>query len=297
MSTAWTSAKNGIKLPIYGIIPRKNPLPLDPTKVILKYKTGSTFDKEVIKDWIDSVISPYMVSQGYSKILLIIDKASCHKKLAESYDFIAKGIHVLYIPGRMAGLLQPAEVGWFATIKKAYKRKWNDWFKNEERIFTMQNDAKAPSYNECLKWLDDIWGNFNSDVLRRSFECCGIGNTPNSGTMEMKTDAMHSALRKLLMSKGQTIPNNYISTDIEEVEAEDQIIEYGEDLFENPEDGEFSAREMEIEHLNPVRIVAEESSIVTETSPIVIDENNNYARRSLFDISKYLFQCYSHFVS
>jgi hypothetical protein len=57
-----TAAKSGFKLPIYGIIPRKSPLPLDPAKVILKYKIGSTFDKEVIKDWIDRVISPYMVS-------------------------------------------------------------------------------------------------------------------------------------------------------------------------------------------------------------------------------------------
>jgi len=123
LSTAWTSAKNGFKLPIYGIIPRKNPLPLDPTKVIIKYKTGSTFDKEVIKDWIDRVISPYMVSQGYSQILLIIDQATCHKNLAESYDLIAKGIHVLYIPGRMTGLLQPADVGWFATVKKILQTK------------------------------------------------------------------------------------------------------------------------------------------------------------------------------
>ena len=73
----------------------------------------------------------------------------------------------------------------------------------------MQNNTKAPSYNECLKWLDDIWDNFKSDVLRRSFEWCGIGNTPNNGTMEIKTDALHSALRKILMSKGQTIPNTY----------------------------------------------------------------------------------------
>jgi hypothetical protein len=118
LSTAWTASKSGFKLPIYGIIPSKNPLNLDPTKVILKYKTGSTFDKEVIKDWIDRVISPYMLSYGNSKILLIIDQATCHKKLTESYDVIEKGIHVLYIPGRMTGFLQPSDVGWFATIKK-----------------------------------------------------------------------------------------------------------------------------------------------------------------------------------
>jgi hypothetical protein len=116
--------------------------------------------------------------------------------------------------------------------------------------------------------------------------------------MKFKKKALYLYdLIQLLMSKGQTIPNNYITTDIEEVEAKIQIIEYGEDLFENPENGEFSVREIDIEHLNPVRIVAEASSIVTETSPIVIDENNNYAIRSLFDISKYLFRCYSHFVS
>jgi len=114
-----TAAKIGFKLPIYRIIPRKNPLPLDPTKVILKYKTGSTFDKEVIKDWIDRVISPYMVSQGYSKILVIIDQATCHKKLTKSYDLIERGIHNLYLPGRMTGFLQPTDVGWFATIKNA----------------------------------------------------------------------------------------------------------------------------------------------------------------------------------
>ncbi len=73
---------------------------------------------EVIKDWIDHVISPYMVSQGYSRILLIIGQATCHKRLTESYDLIEKGIHVLYIPGRMTGFLQPSDVGRFATIKK-----------------------------------------------------------------------------------------------------------------------------------------------------------------------------------
>ena len=42
-------------------------------------KCVETYDKEVIKDWTDRVISPYMVSQGYSKILLIVDQATYHK--------------------------------------------------------------------------------------------------------------------------------------------------------------------------------------------------------------------------
>jgi len=95
------------------------------------------------------------------------------------------------------------------------------------------------------------------------------------------------------LSKNRTIPNNYISTDIEEVEAEDQMLEYGEDLIENPEDGEVVLRDMDTEHLNPVRIEAE--SEVIETSPIVIDENNNYLRRSQFDISKYYLVFFSIF--
>jgi hypothetical protein len=161
--------------------------------------------------------------------------------------------------------------------------------------YEAQPPASYEYNNEWLKWLDEIWDNFNSDALRRSFECCGIGITPNNGNMQIKTDVVHSALRKLLLSKDRTIPNNCISTDIEEVEAEDQMLEYGEDLFENPEDGEFVLRDMDIEHLNPVRIEAEASSEVIETSPIVIDENNNYLRRSQFDISKYYLVFFSIF--
>ena len=67
---------------------------------------------------------------------------------------------------------------------------------NEDRIFTAQNNAKAPSYNECLKWLDEIWDNFNSDVLKRSFECCGIGITPNNGNMQIKTDLAKASFVK-----------------------------------------------------------------------------------------------------
>ena len=71
------------------------------------------------------------------------------------------------------------------------------------------------------------------------------------------------------------------------------MLEYGEDLIENPEDGEVVLRDMDTEHLNPVRIEAE--SEVIETSPIVIDENNNYLRRSKFDISKYYLVFFSIF--
>ena len=71
------------------------------------------------------------------------------------------------------------------------------------------------------------------------------------------------------------------------------MLEYGEDLIENPEDGEVVLRDMDTEHLNPVRIEAE--SEVIETSPIVIDENNNYLRRSQLDISKYYLVFFSIF--
>ena len=71
------------------------------------------------------------------------------------------------------------------------------------------------------------------------------------------------------------------------------MLEYGEDLIENPEDGEVVLRDMDTEHLNPVRIEAE--SEVIKTSPIVIDENNNYLRRSQFDISKYYLVFFSIF--
>lgn len=87
---------------------------------------------------------------------------------------IEKGITKEMIPPRMTNLLQPADVCWFASLKRAYTARWNLWFLTEEKTFTTQGNAKSPGYARCIQWLSEIWKEFDPELIRKSFDSCGI---------------------------------------------------------------------------------------------------------------------------
>ena len=62
LSSAFTAASNGNKLPIYAIVPRVTPIPeLDVIDNIqFDYKTQSTFNESMILKYFERIIIPYM---------------------------------------------------------------------------------------------------------------------------------------------------------------------------------------------------------------------------------------------
>ena len=50
------------------------------------------------------------------------------------------------VPARMTGLVQPADVGWFKSIKASYHRSWTDWYCNNDHAFTAAGNLKSPGY-------------------------------------------------------------------------------------------------------------------------------------------------------
>lgn len=148
LSACFTAAANGQKLPIFSIIPRVNSIPqLDSIdNMEFDYKTQSTFNDLMILKYLERIIIPYMQSKSYERVLLIIGRATCHttaKVMTFCHDH---NIDLQYIPGRMTNLLQPADVAWFATIKKAYREKWNHWFTFDIKEFTRNNNMKSPGF-------------------------------------------------------------------------------------------------------------------------------------------------------
>ncbi|RNA06935.1 pogo transposable element with KRAB domain-like [Brachionus plicatilis] len=76
---------------------------------------------------------------------------------------------MMYKPPRMTNILQPANVSWFGALKKEYHTRWNKWLLEEERTYTRFGNAKSPGYAVCIRWLSEIWSNFNSAVITSSF--------------------------------------------------------------------------------------------------------------------------------
>lgn len=80
LSSAFTAAANGHKLPIFSIIPRVNSIPeLERIEnIYFSYNRLSTFNDEMILKYLEQIILPYMQSKSYDNVLLILDLAPCH---------------------------------------------------------------------------------------------------------------------------------------------------------------------------------------------------------------------------
>ena len=133
----------------------------------------------------------------------------------------------------MTNLLQPADVGWFAAIKKAYHEKWNEWSINTIKQRTLYNNTKSPGYALAIQWISDIWRDFDPSKIKNSFEYCGITSQ----------DSLHSVLKKIY--EEHRIMNSYIDINTEE----DDILgfdNFDSDLFD---DGQFEQYEEIIESL------------------------------------------------
>ncbi len=72
--------------------------------------------------------------------------------------FASAGIGKKMIPLRFTNLLQPADVCWFASVKKKLHEKWTDWYINDE---------------------SDIWQSSDSQIISKSFDRCGITSNQN----------------------------------------------------------------------------------------------------------------------
>ena len=75
ISTAWTASASGNKLPIYALIPRTKPInELDQIEnLLVRYKSSSTFDWNIIIEWLNVIVLPYKQARGFERITVRYD--------------------------------------------------------------------------------------------------------------------------------------------------------------------------------------------------------------------------------
>ena len=146
MSAAFTAAADGAKLPVFAIVPRVTRIPAidDLVDIEAEYKTSSTFDDETIIKYLRRIVLSYMTRRSFTSVLMLIDSARCHLTAKVKEFCQTNHIELLFIPPRMTNLLQPADVCWFAPIKKALKKRWDSWYVNDTHLhtFTAANNMR-----------------------------------------------------------------------------------------------------------------------------------------------------------
>lgn len=132
----------------------------------------------------------------------------------------------------MTNLLQPADVAWFSVIKKAYREKWNHWFTYGDKEYTRNANMKSPGYVLCSTWISEIWQELSVGLIKKSFEVCGVHNNHviMNYNFSIRMDNLHSTLREILV-EGRLLQNT-IDTDIDLAEADMNMNNHNEDVFE-----------------------------------------------------------------
>ena len=106
-----------------------------------------TFIQDTIKDnFIQRILGPEVLSQNHKKSVLYLDNATCHTTVGVKSKLEEFNIQLQMVPARMTGLVQPADVGWFKSIKAGYYRSWTDWYCNNDHAFTAAGNLKSPGY-------------------------------------------------------------------------------------------------------------------------------------------------------
>ena len=125
---------------------------------------------------------------------------------------------------------------------------------------------RSPGYVKCSQWISEIWHNFDSELIIKSFICSGITTHNFTGNdIQLRTKDLHSVLVRLIVNG---IFNTYVDDDIELAEADDLIgIDHEDGFFDqiiesSPDTPESSPDTTETSPDTP-----ETSPDIPETSP------------------------------
>ena len=64
---------------------------------------------------------------------------------------------------------------------------------NSEKSFTKSGNMKSPGYANFIQWISEIWQEFDSDLIKKSFSLCGITSS--------QTNEYHNQLKHLILNK------------------------------------------------------------------------------------------------
>lgn len=96
------------------LVPRATELEnfVPPSNVKVIYKPAATFNEEVIESYLD------IMFRDKPHDVLIWDSARCHLTAPVIQKSKDLKLSIIQVPPRLTNLIQPADVCWFADIKK-----------------------------------------------------------------------------------------------------------------------------------------------------------------------------------
>ena len=99
-----------------------------PTTHHYRCQQKAWMDEQVMLDWVDEVLSPYIATAPEHVIpVLVLDSYRCHMMASVVTRIQELGVEVMHIPGGCTSLCQPVDVGFNKPFKDRVRRQWVSW--------------------------------------------------------------------------------------------------------------------------------------------------------------------------
>jgi len=190
-------------------------------------------------------LKPHMMHTGKKKLLLLLDNSPVHKTKDLAVTLRVNNIQPSFFPPRMTSLLQPADVGWFRSLKSKYHVKWQNWFLNSPKAFTKSKNLKSPGYARVIKWVSQIWHEFEQELITKSFEATGItSHNPDDFNhllrvvYDQEVMPTHQLVERELMDELEAFVSDRSDDEYEESDVSDESESDESDESENDESDE-----------------------------------------------------------
>lgn len=168
---------NGTKCKPFVLLNRKRPVPAIVQKfagrLVLAWAGKVWMDNELTEDFLRRVLGPLSFGQR----LLVWDSFRCHLSKETKEVLSELKFHTAVVPGGCTKYVQAPDVSWNKPFKSAINRYHEDWMADGSGIeLTRGGNPRPPPMETYLQWVVDAWDSLSNDVIRDSFNVCGITN-------------------------------------------------------------------------------------------------------------------------
>lgn len=163
-------------------------------------------------------------------VIVLLDSYGVHTKFAREFgeEFKEKNIHLIVIPAKLTGILQPLDVGVNRSFQQSFNDKYNDYL--EESI--SQNTNKTPGGNirmpsplQVTDWIQSWSATLPAAQISKAFDLCGL--VPAA---EYSLERLHAPLRDILNNAISI--NEWIAKHSECLDSTQLVIDRDWDVFE-----------------------------------------------------------------
>jgi hypothetical protein len=155
--------------------------------------TSSMWSMKTLRDFIDK---NYGSTDKNVHYLIVLDSYGVHTKFVKEESCNYPNLHFVLIPPNLTSLLQPLDV----AINKSFQSFFGDCYNrymaraiSDTNFHTKNGNIKTPTYECVTGWIVDWIKVFDSEIIVKAFQLCGIVPKENFDIQKL-----HELLRKLL---------------------------------------------------------------------------------------------------